>query len=48
MADSKIKDSSERYGAAEQISNLPISNLDSDGIISTEEILWLTNFANAF
>ncbi|MBE2240828.1 MAG: four helix bundle protein [Caldilineaceae bacterium] len=45
--DNKLKESSERYGAAESISNLPISNLDSDEIISKEDFLWLTNFANA-
>ena len=44
---SKTKESGERYGVAEPISNLPISNLNSDEIISTEEIVWLTNFANA-
>jgi four helix bundle protein len=41
-SDNKFKESSERYGAAE-----PISNLDSDEIISKEDFLWLTNFANA-
>jgi len=45
--DNKLKESSERYGAAESFSNLPISNLDSDEIISKEDFLWLTNFANA-
>lgn len=48
-ADNKLKEASERYSAAEPISNLPISNLNSDEIISTEEVLWLTQFnANAF
>ncbi|MFN3981016.1 MAG: four helix bundle protein [Caldilinea sp.] len=46
-SDNKLKESSERYDAAEPISNHPISNLDSDEIISMEDIAWLTNFANA-
>ena len=46
--DNKLKESSENYGAAEPISNLLISNLDSDEIITTENLQWLTNFhANA-
>jgi len=43
-SDNKLKESNVRYGAAEPISNLPISNLDSDEIMTTEDILWLTNF----
>ncbi len=46
-SDNKLKESSERYGTAEPVSNLPISNLDSDETITMEEILWLTNYANA-
>lgn len=48
-ADNKLKEASERYGVAEPISNFPISNLNSDEIISTEDVLWLTQFnANVF
>ena len=46
-SDNKLKESSERYGAAEPISNLPISNLDSQEIITKKEISWLNRFANA-
>jgi four helix bundle protein len=47
--DNKLKEASERYGVAEPISNFPISNLNSDEIISTEDVLWLTQFnANVF
>jgi len=46
-SDNKLKESGESYGAVEPISNLPISNLDSDETITMEEILWLTNYANA-